>query len=76
MCIRNFILWFKSADLEGKTDLKIRALEIVEELRGIRADKQVHSKLLTTLFVYWNIFCCSSVLFSDVVDMLTSLSAP
>ncbi|CAN6725057.1 unnamed protein product [Malus baccata var. baccata] len=27
-------------DLEGKTDLKIRALEIVEELRGNRADKQ------------------------------------
>lgn len=29
------------ADLEGKTDLKIRALEIVEELRIKRADKQV-----------------------------------
>lgn len=31
------------ADLEGKTDLKIRALEVVEELRTKRADKQVHS---------------------------------
>lgn len=30
------------ADLEGKTDLKIRALEIVEELRTKRADKQVN----------------------------------
>lgn len=28
-------------DLEGKTDLKIRALEAVEELRTKRADKQV-----------------------------------
>ncbi|BBH06832.1 LUC7 related protein [Prunus dulcis] len=27
-------------DLEGKTDLKIRAMEIVDELRGKRADKQ------------------------------------
>ncbi|XP_068666203.1 U1 snRNP-associated protein usp106-like isoform X2 [Aristolochia californica] len=27
-------------DLEGKTDNKIRALEVVEELRGKRADKQ------------------------------------
>ncbi|RXH82589.1 hypothetical protein DVH24_036930 [Malus domestica] len=35
-------------DLEGKTDLKIRALEIVEELRGIRADKQ--STLLLDAF--------------------------
>ena len=29
------------ADLEGKTDLKIRALDVVEELRTKRADKQV-----------------------------------
>lgn len=29
------------ADLEGKTDSKIRALEVVEELRTKRADKQV-----------------------------------
>lgn len=28
-------------DLEGKTDDKIRALELVEELRAKRADKQV-----------------------------------
>ncbi|RXI02358.1 hypothetical protein DVH24_030287 [Malus domestica] len=35
-------------DLEGKTDLKIRALEIVEELRGNRADKQ--STLLLDAF--------------------------
>lgn len=31
------------ADLEGKTDLKIRVLEVVEELRTQRADKQVHT---------------------------------
>ncbi|KAK7243219.1 hypothetical protein RIF29_38009 [Crotalaria pallida] len=35
-------------DLEGKTDLKIRALEIVEELRTKRADKQ--STLLLDAF--------------------------
>ncbi|KAM5561929.1 hypothetical protein ABKV19_022494 [Rosa sericea] len=35
-------------DLEGKTDLKIRALEILEELRGKRADKQ--SMLLLDAF--------------------------
>ncbi|OWM86155.1 putative RNA-binding protein Luc7-like 2 [Punica granatum] len=35
-------------DLEGKTDLKIRALEIVEELRTRRADKQ--SMLLLDAF--------------------------
>ncbi|KAI6684348.1 hypothetical protein NL676_030261 [Syzygium grande] len=35
-------------DLEGKTDLKIRALEIVEELRTKRADKQ--SMLLLDAF--------------------------
>lgn len=28
-------------DLEGKTDMKIRALEEIEELRTLRADKQV-----------------------------------
>ncbi|KAH7543480.1 hypothetical protein FEM48_Zijuj02G0188600 [Ziziphus jujuba var. spinosa] len=35
-------------DLEGKTDLKIRALEVVEELRTKRADKQ--SMLLLDAF--------------------------
>ncbi|KAL6139347.1 hypothetical protein ACLB2K_064624 [Fragaria x ananassa] len=35
-------------DLEGKTDLKIRALEILEDLRGKRADKQ--STLLLDAF--------------------------
>ncbi|PON59115.1 Luc7-related [Parasponia andersonii] len=35
-------------DLEGKTDLKIRALEVVEELRTQRADKQ--SMLLLDAF--------------------------
>ncbi|XP_031249344.1 U1 snRNP-associated protein usp106-like isoform X1 [Pistacia vera] len=35
-------------DYEGKTDLKIRALEVVEELRTIRADKQ--SMLLLDAF--------------------------
>ncbi|XP_008218468.1 PREDICTED: putative RNA-binding protein Luc7-like 2 [Prunus mume] len=35
-------------DLEGKTDLKIRAMEIVDELRGKRADKQ--SMLLLDAF--------------------------
>ncbi|XP_062144868.1 uncharacterized protein LOC133852187 [Alnus glutinosa] len=35
-------------DLEGKTDLKIRALEVVEELRTRRADKQ--SMLLLDAF--------------------------
>ncbi|KAL5998015.1 hypothetical protein ACLOJK_008949 [Asimina triloba] len=35
-------------DLEGKTDNKIRALEVVEELRGKRADKQ--SMLLLDAF--------------------------
>ncbi|GAV87125.1 LUC7 domain-containing protein [Cephalotus follicularis] len=35
-------------DLEGKTDLKIRALEVVEELRTKRADKQ--STLLLDAF--------------------------
>ncbi|CAA7032788.1 unnamed protein product [Microthlaspi erraticum] len=36
------ILWFAChfADLEGKTDLKIRALELVEEMRTTRADQQ------------------------------------
>lgn len=34
-----------SADLEGKTDMKIRALEEVEELRTKRADKQVSKEL-------------------------------
>ncbi|RYR21390.1 hypothetical protein Ahy_B03g066668 [Arachis hypogaea] len=29
------------ADFEGKTDLNIRALEVVEELRTKRADKQL-----------------------------------
>ena len=29
------------ADLEGQTDSKIRTLEVVEELRAKRADKQV-----------------------------------
>lgn len=29
-------------DLEGKADMKIRAMEILEELRTQRADKQVH----------------------------------
>lgn len=37
--MKNFNVTF--ADLEGKTDLKIRALEVVEELRTKRADKQV-----------------------------------
>ena len=39
------------ADLEGKTDLKIRALEVVEELRTKRADKQVsdHPLILRSL---------------------------
>ncbi|CAK9148781.1 unnamed protein product [Ilex paraguariensis] len=36
------------ADLEGKTDMKIRALEVVEELRTKRADKQ--SMLLLDAF--------------------------
>ncbi|KAG7036822.1 putative RNA-binding protein Luc7-like 1, partial [Cucurbita argyrosperma subsp. argyrosperma] len=35
-------------DLEGKTDLKIRVLEVVEELRTLRADKQ--SMLLLDAF--------------------------
>lgn len=39
------VCW-ESADLEGKTDLKIRALEVVEELRTKRADKQVYSSFL------------------------------
>ncbi|GKV27888.1 hypothetical protein SLEP1_g37008 [Rubroshorea leprosula] len=39
---------FTSFDLEGKTDLKIRALEEVEELRTKRADKQ--STLLLDAF--------------------------
>ena len=33
------------ADLEGKTDLKIRVLEVIDELRTKRADKQVHHHL-------------------------------
>lgn len=42
----DFEMWliiqsFAFADLEGKTDMKIRALEVVEELRTKRADKQV-----------------------------------
>jgi len=32
---------YKSADLEGTTDLKIQALEEVEKLRSERAEKQV-----------------------------------
>ena len=34
-------LEFCVLDFEGKTDLKIRALEEIEEMRTIRADKQV-----------------------------------
>lgn len=34
-------IFFNYSDYEGKTDLKIRALEVVEELRTKRADKQV-----------------------------------
>ncbi|KAK2985595.1 hypothetical protein RJ640_000292 [Escallonia rubra] len=39
---------YKLADLEGKTDMKIRALEVIEELRTKRADKQ--SMLLLDAF--------------------------
>ncbi|RWW69230.1 hypothetical protein BHE74_00023184 [Ensete ventricosum] len=36
------IWWLCDAiDFEGKTDSKIRVLEVVEELKGQRADKQV-----------------------------------
>lgn len=60
-------------DLEGKTDVKIRALEEVEELRTTRADKQVLKALKhlpyvgyvidplelpeRQLFPYFNIIC-------------------
>lgn len=40
------------ADLEGKTDLKIRALEEVEELRTKRADKQVTRELRDVELLY------------------------
>jgi hypothetical protein len=52
------------AELEGKSDNKIRVMELVEELRGKRADKQVsllwvfaffiglHSFLLVQIFQY------------------------
>lgn len=42
----------KLADLEGKTDMKIRALEVVEELRTKRADKQVRQAVLKTFFKF------------------------
>ncbi|KAF5944146.1 hypothetical protein HYC85_018223 [Camellia sinensis] len=40
-------------DLEGKTDMKIRALEIVEELRTKRADKQVKKLVNIYEFHFW-----------------------
>lgn len=42
--------WHGHADLEGKTDNKIRALEAVEELRSKRADKQVSLSISLFLF--------------------------
>lgn len=42
----------KLADLEGKTDMKIRALEVVEELRTKRADKQVRQAVLKTFLSF------------------------
>lgn len=33
--------WCLIADFEGKTDNKIRVMELVEELKAQRADKQV-----------------------------------
>lgn len=36
-------------DLEGKTDMKIRALELVEEMRTKRADLQVCDHVLCYL---------------------------
>lgn len=42
------------ADLEGKTDMKIRALEEVEELRTKRADKQVPRELRDAEFYFAN----------------------
>lgn len=47
--MKNFNVTF--ADLEGKTDLKIRALEVVEELRTKRADKQVMIALWDELWL-------------------------
>ena len=41
------------ADFEGKTDMKIRNLEIVEELRTQRADKQVEGLYDLSLFDYY-----------------------
>ncbi|THG13430.1 hypothetical protein TEA_020967 [Camellia sinensis var. sinensis] len=40
-------------DLEGKTDMKIQALEIVEELRTKRADKQVKKLVNIYEFHVW-----------------------
>jgi len=42
-CVSSLIIFNRGPiDLEGKADMKIRALEILEELRTQRADKQVH----------------------------------
>lgn len=41
-------------DLEGKTDLKIRALEAVEELRTKRADKQVGQENFRDLLSFFS----------------------
>lgn len=51
--------WLKFTDLEGKTDLKIRALEILEELRGNRADKQVRIASLELKYMLIKSLCCS-----------------